>query len=539
MRRMAFVAAGALVYAACALFAVAAAQAPTGQERTANLGELLRRGQQLETERRWGDALAHYEDAVRQFPEEPSLERRFELSRLHYDLGRRYSDPTFCNCLSQLAIDQALELYNDLLLKIQAHYVDTPDWKHLVDRGMNDLDVALSEAAFVSRNLRESAYPGIDVFRDELRRTLGPRPIQNRGDAYEAARVAAVLAQARLGIAPAAVVLEFACGATNALDPYSSYLTPGQLGEVYSQIEGNFVGLGVELKAADRDLLVVRVIPNSPAQRGGILSGDRIIAVGDRLVRNFPMEQAANFLQGPAGSIAEVSVVTPGQEPRRLAIPRQRVDVPSIDDVRIVDPSQGVAYLKLVCFQKNTSRDLDLALWQLHREGMRVLIIDLRGNPGGLLSAAVDVVDKFVDRGIIVSTRGRNSQEDFTYSAREDGTWRVPLVLLIDQDSASAAEILAGAIRDHHRGTIVGVRSYGKGSVQGIFPLNVANCGVRLTTAKFYSPAGRPFSRVGVEPNVVVRQVAKPAENGISPADDAVLGAALQQAAAQLAVRYQ
>jgi carboxyl-terminal processing protease len=170
---------------------------------------------------------------------------------------------------------------------------------------------------------------------------------------------------------------------------------------------------------------------------------------------------------------------------------------------------------------------------------MRVLIIDLRGNPGGLLSAAVDVVDKFVDRGIIVSTRGRNSQEDFTYSAREDGTWHVPLVLLIDQDSASAAEILAGAIRDHHRGTIVGVRSYGKGSVQGIFPLKVANCGVRLTTAKFYSPAGKPFSRVGVEPNVVVRQTAKPAENSATPADDVVLGAALQQAAAQLAVRFQ
>jgi carboxyl-terminal processing protease len=539
MRRKAFLAAGAVIYAVCALFAAAAAQAPAPLDRTANLGEVLRRGQQLETERRWGDALAHYEDAVRQFPEEPSLERRFELSRLHYDLARRYNDPTFCDCLTQLSGEQALDLYVDLLLKIQAHYVETPDWRQLVERGMNDLDVALSEPTFVSRNVQQSAYGAIDAFREELHRTLGSRAIQSRADAREAARVAAILAQTRLGILPSAVVLEFTCGATTALDPYSSYLTPGQLGEVYSQIEGNFVGLGVELKAADRDLLVVRVIPNSPAQQGGIRAGDRIIAIGDRQVRNYPMEQAANFLQGPAGSVVEVSVVTPGQEPRRLAILRQRVDVPSIDEVRIVDPAQGVAYLKLVCFQKNTSRDLDLALWQLHREGMRVLIIDLRGNPGGLLSAAVDVVDKFVDRGIIVSTRGRNSQEDFTYSAREDGTWHVPLVLLIDQDSASAAEILAGAIRDHHRGTIVGVRSYGKGSVQGIFPLKVANCGVRLTTAKFYSPAGKPFSRVGVEPNVVVRQTAKPAENSATPADDVVLGAALQQAAAQLAVRFQ
>ncbi len=119
---------------------------------------------------------------------------------------------------------------------------------------------------------------------------------------------------------------------------------------------------------------------------------------------------------------------------------------------------------------------------------MKSLVIDLRGNPGGLLVSAVEVVDRFVDHGVIVSTRGRSAQEDFTYSAHEQGKWRMPLVVMIDQDSASAAEIFAGAIRDHHRGTIVGVRSFGKGSVQGIFPLEDSNAGVRLTTAKFYSP---------------------------------------------------
>jgi carboxyl-terminal processing protease len=539
MRRKALLAAIVLLDAVLALAASGWAQSPNAIDRNARLDELLRRGQQLESERRWGDALAHYEDAVRQFPEEPTLERRFELSRLHYDLGRRYGDATFCDCIQRIGLQQALELYNDLLLKVQAHYVESPDFQQLIDRGISDLDVALSEPSFVAHNLAQASYPAIDAFREELRRTLAPRPVRNRVEACQAAALAAELAQARLGLTPTAVVLEFICGATNALDPYSSYLTPGQLAEVYSQIEGNFVGLGVELKTADRDLLVVRVIPNSPAQQNGIRPGDRIIAVGDQLVRNFPMEQAANLLQGPAGSIVEVSVVTPGQSPRRLAIRRQRVDVPSIDEVRIVDEARGVGYLKLVCFQKNTSRDLDLALWQLHRAGMRVLIIDLRGNPGGLLAAAVEVVDKFVDRGVIVATRGRNAQEDFTYSAREEGTWRVPLVVLIDQDSASAAEILAGAIRDHHRGTIVGTRSYGKGSVQGIFPLGIANCGVRLTTARFYSPVGRPYNRVGVEPDVLVRQAAKPVENGPLPTEDAVLTAALQQAAAQLAVRVQ
>ena len=158
----------------------------------------------------------------------------------------------------------------------------------------------------------------------------------------------------------------------------------------------------------------------------------------------------------------------------------------------------------------------------------------LRGNPGGLLLAAVEAVDRFVDQGIIVSTHGRNPQEDFTYSAHEHGKWRMPLVVMIDQDSASAAEIFAGAMRDHHRGTIVGTKSFGKGSVQGIFALDESNVGVRLTTAKFYSPNGKPFSQVGVEPDipVTVRVAARPVDGRLpeSPDGDAMLTAAVQTA---------
>ena len=198
-----------------------------------------------------------------------------------------------------------------------------------------------------------------------------------------------------------------------------------------------------------------------------------------------------------------------------------------------MDSQGGIAYMKITCFQKTTARDLDTALWRLHREGMKSLVIDLRGNPGGLLVASVEAADRFIERGIVVSTRGRSVQEDITYSARGEGTWRVPLVVLIDQNSASAAEIFAGAIRDHHRGTIVGVRSYGKGSVQGIFPLDGYKAGVRLTTAKFYSPNGKPYSGVGVEPDVLVQRTARPIDGDASarPAeDDAMLAAALQAA---------
>jgi carboxyl-terminal processing protease len=283
------------------------------------------------------------------------------------------------------------------------------------------------------------------------------------------------------------------------------------------------------LKAQDGGLTIVRVISGSPAEEAGVRSGDRIFAVDGRSTASLSTDQAANLLQGPEGSRVQLTLAGPGQSPRPTVVERRIVEVPSIDHVKIADPQYGVGYFRLTCFQKTTARDLDTALWKLHGEGMRSLVVDVRGNPGGLLVSAVEVADRFVDRGVIVSTRGRIAQEDFTYLAHEHAKWQVPLVVIIDQDSASAAEIFAGAIRDHHRGTIVGVRSFGKGSVQGIFPLEESNSGIRLTTAKFYSPAGRPFNRVGVDPDITVRTAAKPIDGSVN-GDDATLNTAIQTA---------
>jgi carboxyl-terminal processing protease len=228
-----------------------------------------------------------------------------------------------------------------------------------------------------------------------------------------------------------------------------------------------------------------------------------------------------------------------GSSPQPLVLTRQRVEVPCVEGVKIIDAQNGVGYLKLNSFQKTTPRDVDAALWKLHREGMKSVIIDLRGNPGGLLNAAVELADKFIYDGAIVSTRGRNPREDYSYTAHTVGTWRVPLVVLIDGDSASASEIFAGAIRDRHRGLVVGERSYGKGSVQGIFPLSSSKGGVRLTTAKFFSPSGQAISRNGVTPDVAVRMVAKqPSDGGLlAPENDSILKAGLQVARDQLSKR--
>ncbi len=514
------------------------ASASVAAGSVAEVGNLLRQGQQLEVQHRWSEALALYEDGVRQHPGDTDLQRRFDFTRLHYDLCRRYHDNSFRDAVARLSLMDALDLYSDVLAKMQAHYVELPHWKELVERGSNDLEVALTEPSFVEGAGLKADPRVLDDFRQELRQELGPRVVAGPADARQSAADAARLGQQRLGLSPTAVVLEYICGAANSLDLYSCYLTPDQLNEVYSQIEGNFVGLGVELKADDGALLIVRVISGSPAQQHGLRSGDRILAVDGHATRNYPTDQAANLLQGAEGTVAQLLVESPGGQPRPLDVPRQRVEVPSVDEVQMLDRSQGIGYFKLTCFQKTTSRDMDNALWSLHRDGMRSLVIDLRGNPGGLLVTAVEVADKFIDRGVIVSTHGRNPQEDFTYSAHGNGSWRVPLVVLIDQDSASAAEIFAGAIRDHHRGTIIGKRSYGKGSVQGIFPLSVGNAGLRLTTAKFYSPNGYPFAGIGVTPDLVVQQVARPVNGSTNPAqEDPVLAAARQAAGQPVAQR--
>jgi len=181
-------------------------------------------------------------------------------------------------------------------------------------------------------------------------------------------------------------------------------------------------------------------------------------------------------------------------------------------------PQDGIAYLKITSFQKTTGRSMDAALHSLNRAGMRGLILDLRGNPGGFLDASIDLADKFLSHGLIVSTRGRSAREDVDYRAHDLGTWKTPLIVLIDKDSASASEIFAGAIHDHRRGLVVGECSYGKGSVQGIFPLSASPVGVRLTTAKFYSPNGHAISGRGVTPDVVVQKANKlPVADGNRP----------------------
>ncbi len=539
--------------------------APVGTQTSADINSVLSKGLDFERQRKWDEALTYYEDVRKLFPSDRTLERRFQFARMHYDVARRYTDASFRRLASELTVAQALALYDEVLLKIETHYVDDPGarpdprspdavtWKRLADRGTELFEVALTDDEFAARNLAGVAPERIEAVRAELRRTMDPARIDTRRDAYNAVHWAAYTANKELGMPAAAAVMEYVCGATNSLDDYSAFLSSGELKDTYAQIQGNFVGLGIELKnnekGSKRGLLILRVIPGSPAQQAGLRAKDLIVAVDGESTTDTSVDKAANLLQGPENSTVRVTIESPGQPPRDVTVTRRRVEVPSVEDAKILDPASGIAYFRLTSFQETTDQEVHRTLWDLHRKGMKSLIVDVRGNPGGLLRSAVEVVDRFVSRdapagrGLIVSTRGRNELENQTYRAKNVArdTWHVPLVVLIDGDSASASEIFAGAIRDHQRGTLVGRRTYGKGSVQGIFSLKTADTGIRLTTAKFYSPLGKPFAKVGVDPDHTVEVRAKPDEQGrfISTDNDPYVTQALDVARDNMARRAQ
>ena len=468
---------------------------------------VIQNGKKLEKDRLWGDALNLYQKGLREHPSNAKLKQRRAIARIHFDLDRRYSDTSFIRTIQETDRNTALNVYAEVLLKVQSYYVDEPDWAELASYGLTSVEVGMMAPEFRKVNLPGVTSEQVRSAILKVRKQLESTTVESRHDAYLVAATTAQTLNQTLNLSTQSTVYEFVCGAISALDPYSAFMSSNQYSETMSQIEGNFVGLGVELRTHADHLEIVSVIPGGSASIGGIVAGDKITSVDRQSVAEIGSERAADLMRGVAGTFIQL-VVDRNQATQTVNLERRRVEIPSVDQVGIVDAESGVGYIRLTNFQKTTARDFDGALWKLHRQGMRSLIVDVRGNPGGLLSASVEVADRFVGNGVIVSTKGRNPMEDYTHRANVSSTWRVPLVVLVDENSASASEIFAAAIRDHHRGTIVGHRSYGKGSVQGIFPLNVSGGGVRLTTARFYSPTGKAISEVGVNADVLVHQTA-------------------------------
>mgnify|MGYP000442268932 CR=1 FL=1 len=503
----------------------------------------VRRGVDFERERRWLDAIELYEKSLDAWPNNDALKYGLRRSKVHFSIERRYTDKSFLEQMLPQPRSQALQALQDVLTKIRQHYVDPVSATSFVAHGTESLYLALNNPRFLEWNIPRAAPEHIQKVRKTLRDRYWNKPVNGHDGAQQLVNEICELAERELRLSSTATVLEYVFGGCNALDDYSSFLTPGKLNDLYSNIDGEFVGIGIEMKAEPgRGLLLVNVLPGSPAEEGGARPGDHITKINGVDCRNMTTDEAANQLQGAPGSRVRLELTdsATGQS-RSTQLVRRQVKVKSIPIAEVIDHQNGIGYLKMTGFQKNTAEELDAALLRLHREGMQALIWDLRGNPGGLLTAAVEVLDRFIEDGVLVSTKGRTGDQNWSYSAQRAGTWSVPLVLLVDGDSASASEIVAGAIRDHQRGVIVGRKTYGKWSVQSILP-GLLNTGVRLTTAKFYSPSGQTHGKVGIHPDIAVtpaapQQVAAYRGLPSSWQDDADVQTALDLLRKQLAKR--
>lgn len=496
-----------LAFALCMARGEAAA-APKLPANVTDARQALQAGEDFERTRRWIDAIEHYEASIKKWPDDRDLSYGLRRSKIHFGIERRYSDSSFRTNMLTMTRGDALGLFDEVVNKIKSNFVDPLSSTSFVAHGTESLYIALANEKFLEHHLpgrRTSLQNNIARFRETLRTQYWNRSLNSGYAAHQTVSDVAGMAESQLGLSSTAVVMEYVFGGCHALDDYSNCLTPDRLSDLYDNIDGEFVGLGIEMKAeAGRGMYLVNVLPDSPAAEAGLTVGDYIVGIDGHDCRNMSTDEAAGRLKGTPGSRVrlDVSGLTAADR-RTVTVSRRAVQVKSIPVAKIVDESRGIGYIQMTGFQKSSPAELDEALQKLNRQGMRVLIWDLRGNPGGLLTAAVEVLDRFIDNGVLVSTKGRTTDQNYSYSAHRQQKWNIPLVLLTDENSASASEIVAGAVKDHQRGTIVGRKTYGKWSVQSIFPIQ-RSVGLRLTTAKFYSPAGKTLGKIGVKPDVEV-----------------------------------
>jgi len=286
------------------------------------------------------------------------------------------------------------------------------------------------------------------------------------------------------------------------LDPHSEYLDARAMDQLSEDTSGSYDGLGLEVLSAEGTLRVIAPIDDTPAERAGIKPGDIITRIDDKTITSDNANEAVNMLRGKSGSSVMLSVLHEGANtPIDLKLMRETIKVASVR-VRRLDP--GYVYIRLAQFQEDTGAELKTKLAKLRgkQEAWRGAVLDLRSNPGGLLTSAVEISDDFLDSGKIVSTRGRLKQTDLTFSATAgdllDGA---PMVVLVDNGTASAAEIVAGALKDNHRALIMGRRTFGKGSVQTVLPLDDTHA-VKLTTARYFTPSGTSIQAAGIQPDI-------------------------------------
>ncbi len=301
-------------------------------------------------------------------------------------------------------------------------------------------------------------------------------------------------------------------GMLSSLDPHSQFMDPEEYKELKTETTGKFGGLGVEISLKDKLLTIITPVEGTPAWRAGIKPGDRIVKIGSEVTRDMSLNDAVKKLRGDPGTKVTITILREGEDlVKDFTITREIIRVEDVKDPQLLE--EHIGYVRLTEFRENSYNTLHKALEKLKEQGADSLILDLRNNPGGLLDVAIKIAQDFLPAGkVIVSTKGRHSSENMEAKSKNGGDfldW--PIVVLINEGSASGSEIVAGALRDNKRAVLVGAKSFGKGSIQSVIPLPDGSA-LRLTTAKYFTPSGVAINGVGITPDVLVKEASVKAD---------------------------
>lgn len=470
-------------------------------------------------------------DPFRGSRELPLSEETDENSLINEALTLRYQNPVTLRAIRSMSASQAVQLFTEVSLKIDERALHPTSYAVRVRRALQNLSAALTNEAFLTGIGISKDSPGVERFRALLYRLEFADEVRDLSQARLVLQTAMTQARDIRGLTSAVVAFEFTSASIDTLDKFSGLeieerelwegLKSDDLIRTTDVLDEHIVGIGLEVREHPEGLLVVRPLRDGPAAEAGVAAGDIIHSINGQDLRGMKMGRSMDLLKGPSGSQMKMLISHGGQRRNELVLVRRQVRVWTVNDAKMLDGTD-VGYFSLSRFSQNSKGEVDQALNTLYSRGMKSLIVDVRGNPGGLLTTSVEVSDDFVACGTIVSTKGRLSSDNMILEAAFANTWKVPMVVLMDKDSASASEIFAAAIQDNKRGLIVGTRSYGKGTVQTHFPLSAMAGDLRLTTAEFYSPLGRRMAGEGVTPDIEVED-----QDGVLNGDD-VLAEALQ-----------
>jgi carboxyl-terminal processing protease len=521
----------ALGIAAVSLLSVAFLGSPASAVDHKLLDDIRAQAQQAEKDGKWSEACSCYAFLLTHKAHTRADDREhFQTCLRHLHRTRRHMDSSYRQQVLEQDSPVALKVYGEVLGQLRTEYAeeDRADLGRLFHQGIHEFRLALLDPAFQKLYLPAASKNSIDHFLANVAKKWTGKAVKNIDEAKTFAFRVALQARADLGIKPTVTVLEFACGACNALDEHTYYMTPRQFGEDLSSLRGETVGVGIEVELADRKLVVGQVVINSPAARAGLRGREEIVGIDRIPADKLTVDGANDKLKGKLGTVVEIEIATPGEsKPRVVSLVRQAVNA-SVTFYRMLDPTQGIAYISLVAFHENTLQELDEAIRNLEMQGMKVLILDLRGNAGGLFDAAVQVAERFLWEGAyIVSTKGK--VREVKRVSRNANPSTVPLVVLVDGGTASAAEILAGALKENvtddmqPRAKVIGMPTFGKGTVQHMVELkSVQAGGIRITWAKFYSPRNNPYNGTGVEPHFKIENPDQQIAEGVAQAREII-----------------